>query len=77
MASSLNIGCSRKYILALFQEVDLNNDGTLSMDEFKQFLRRLLHRPEIEVRLLHAVFKMERSLNKILVTSLSDLTEIR
>ena len=38
LAASLNIGCTREHIVSLFKEVDVDNDGTLIMDEFKQVM---------------------------------------
>ena len=48
LVAKLNAGYTPEHTLQLLEEIDVNDRTALSMDEFKVFLRRLRHRPEIE-----------------------------
>lgn len=45
---SFHIHCSKNMLRAQFDKADTNKTGFLNFDEFKDFIRRLKHRPDIK-----------------------------
>ncbi|KAK9479228.1 PLC-like phosphodiesterase [Lipomyces japonicus] len=48
LARRLHVNCSKSYLRQKFNEADVDNSGFLSFDEFRNFVKMLKHRAEVD-----------------------------